>query len=76
MKFNGMLILVAVFLAATLALARAQSRETPLYDKDGRYSGSVDQIMLEEDQWDAVLSRMHRHVYKRTRDGRDICKAR
>jgi hypothetical protein len=41
MKFNGMLILVAVFLAATLALARAQSRETPLYDRDGRYNGSV-----------------------------------
>jgi uncharacterized membrane protein YgcG len=23
------------------AIARAQSRETPLYDRDGRYSGSV-----------------------------------
>ena len=41
MKFNGMLILAAVFLAAGYALAHAQSRETPLYDKDGRYQGSV-----------------------------------
>jgi hypothetical protein len=41
MKFTGTVILVAAFLAATLALARAQSRETPLYDKDGRYQGSV-----------------------------------
>jgi hypothetical protein len=36
-----MMILVVAFLAATLALAHAQSRETPMYDKDGRYSGSV-----------------------------------
>jgi hypothetical protein len=41
MKFNGMILLVAVFLAASYALAHAQSHETPLYDKDGRYSGSV-----------------------------------
>ena len=41
MKFNGMLILAAVFLAAGYALAHAQSRETPLYDKDARYNGSV-----------------------------------
>jgi hypothetical protein len=41
MKFNGMLILTAAFLVAQYALAHAQSRETPIYDKDGRYSGSV-----------------------------------
>ena len=41
MKFNSMLILVAVFLVTGYALAHAQSRETPLYDKDGRYNGSV-----------------------------------
>jgi hypothetical protein len=41
MKFTGMMILTAAFLAATLGLAHAQSRETPIYDKDGRYSGSV-----------------------------------
>jgi hypothetical protein len=41
MKFTGMMILTAAFLAATLGLAHAQSRETPIYDKNGRYSGSV-----------------------------------
>jgi hypothetical protein len=41
MKFTGMMILTATFLAAGYALAHAQSRETPLYDKDGRYNGSV-----------------------------------
>jgi hypothetical protein len=41
MKFNGMLFLAAAFLAAGYALAHAQSRETPMYDKDGRYQGSV-----------------------------------
>ena len=30
MKFNGMLILVAVFLAAGCALAHAQSHQTPV----------------------------------------------
>jgi hypothetical protein len=41
MKFTGMMILAAAVIAATTILARAQSRETPLYDKDGRYNGSV-----------------------------------
>jgi uncharacterized membrane protein YgcG len=39
MKFTGMMILVAAFLAVTLVFARAG--ETSVYDKDGRYSGSV-----------------------------------
>jgi len=34
-------ILVTAFLAAGCALAQAQSRQTPIYDKDGHYSGSV-----------------------------------
>jgi hypothetical protein len=38
-KFNGMMLLVAAFLAATLALARAG--ETPIYGPDGKYQGSV-----------------------------------
>ena len=41
MKFNGMLILVAVFLAAGCALAHAQSHQTPIYGPDGKYQGSV-----------------------------------
>ena len=41
MKFNGMLILVAVFLAAGYALAHAQSHQTPIYGPDGKYQGSV-----------------------------------
>ena len=41
MKFTGMMILVAAFLAAGYALAHAQSRETPIYGPDGKYQGSV-----------------------------------
>jgi hypothetical protein len=41
MKFNGVMFLVLAFLMAGWALARAQSRETPIHDKDGRYNGSV-----------------------------------
>jgi hypothetical protein len=41
MKFTGVMILAAAFLAAGYALAHAQSRQTPIYDKDGRYNGSV-----------------------------------
>jgi hypothetical protein len=41
MKFTGMMILVAAFLAAGYALAHAQSRETLVYGPDGKYQGSV-----------------------------------
>jgi len=41
MKFTGMMILVAAFLAAGYALAHAQSRETPVYGPDGKYQRSV-----------------------------------
>jgi hypothetical protein len=41
MKFTGMMILFAAFLAAGYALAHAQSREKPVYDANGRYNGSV-----------------------------------
>jgi hypothetical protein len=41
MKFTGMMILVAAFLTAGYALAHAQSRETPVYDRNGHYAGSV-----------------------------------
>ena len=39
MKFGGTMFLVLAFLVAGYALARAG--ETPVYDKDGRYQGSV-----------------------------------
>ena len=41
MNFNGMMILALAILMASYVLAHAQSRETPIYDKDGRYNGSV-----------------------------------
>jgi hypothetical protein len=39
MKFGNMMFLVLALLAVAYTLARAG--ETPIYDKDGRYSGSV-----------------------------------
>jgi hypothetical protein len=41
MRFNAMMLLVLAFLAATIALARAESRKTPIYAADGKYQGSV-----------------------------------
>jgi hypothetical protein len=34
-------IAAAIVLAVKVSQARAQSHQTPMYDKDGRYSGSV-----------------------------------